>query len=148
MAKHKSKDLRVKTNDELKEQIKLLRKEQFNLRFQVSNGQNENPARFKQIRKEIACIKTILNNVVLTKGWGLNYMPKRILTGKVTSNKSDKTITVLVERKIMHPMYKKFVTKSKKFSVHDSENKFNIGDIVNIKECNPISKNKRFEVIY
>ena len=75
-------------------------------------------------------------------------MPKRILTGKVTSNKTDKTITVLVERKIMHPMYKKFVTKSKKFSVHDSENKSNIGDIVSIRECNPISKNKRFEVIY
>ena len=71
MAKHKSKDLKVKTNDELKEQIKLLRKEQFNLRFQVSNGQNENPARFKLIRKEIACIKTILNNVVSTKVWGL-----------------------------------------------------------------------------
>ena len=51
-------------------------------------------------------------------------MPKRILTGKVTSNKSDKTITVLVERKIMHPMYKKFVTKSKKFAAHDIENKF------------------------
>ncbi len=75
-------------------------------------------------------------------------MPKRILTGKVTSNKADKTITVLVERKIMHPMYKKFVTKSKKFSAHDDQNKFNIGDIVNIRECNPISKNKRFEVIY
>ena len=74
-------------------------------------------------------------------------MPKRILTGKVTSNKADKTITVLVERKIMHPMYKKFVTKSKKFSAHDAQNKFNIGDIVNIRECNPISKNKRFEVI-
>ena len=75
-------------------------------------------------------------------------MPKRILTGKVTSNKSDKTITVIVERKIMHPMYKKFVTKSKKFSAHDSENRSNIGDIVNIRECTPISKNKRFEVIY
>jgi small subunit ribosomal protein S17 len=75
-------------------------------------------------------------------------MPKRILTGKVTSNKSDKTITVKVERKIMHPMYKKFVTKSKKFSAHDSENRSNIGDIVNIRECTPISKNKRFEVIY
>ena len=75
-------------------------------------------------------------------------MPKRILTGKVTSNKSDKTITVIVERKIMHPMYKKFVTKSKKFSAHDSENKFKIGDIVNIRECIPISKNKRLEVNY
>ena len=75
-------------------------------------------------------------------------MPKRILTGKVTSNKADKTITVLVERKIMHPMYRKFVTKSKKFAAHDNENKFKVGDIVNIKECAPISKNKRFEVIY
>ena len=75
-------------------------------------------------------------------------MPKRILTGKVTSSKSDKTITVLVERKIMHPMYKKFVTKSKKFAAHDGENRFKVGDVVNIRECPPISKNKRFEVIY
>ena len=71
MAKYKPKDLKVKTNDELKEQVKLLRKEQFNLRFQVSNGQNENPARFKQIRREIACIKTILNNIVSTQVWGI-----------------------------------------------------------------------------
>ena len=67
MAKYKPKDLRVKTSDELKDQLKLLRKEQFNLRFQVTNGQNENPARFKQLRREIACIKTILNNNVPTK---------------------------------------------------------------------------------
>ena len=70
MAKHKAKDLKTKTTDELKEQLKLLRKEQFNLRFQVSNGQNENPARFRLIRKEIACIKTILNNVVTSKDVG------------------------------------------------------------------------------
>ena len=75
-------------------------------------------------------------------------MPKRILTGKVTSSKADKTITVVVERKIMHPMYKKFVTKSKKFAAHDSENKYKVGDVVDIQECVPISKNKRFEVIY
>ena len=75
-------------------------------------------------------------------------MPKRILTGRVVSNKANKTITVLVERKIMHPIYKKFVTKSKKFSAHDSQNKFNVGDIVTIQECIPISKHKRFEVIY
>jgi large subunit ribosomal protein L29 len=66
MAKHKAKDLKVKTSDELKQQLTLLRKEQFNLRFQVTNGQNENPSRFKQIRREIACIKTILNNTVST----------------------------------------------------------------------------------
>jgi large subunit ribosomal protein L29 len=66
MSSYKSKDLKTKTSDELKEKLKLLRKEQFNLRFQVSNGQNENPARFRYIRKEIACIKTILNNVSST----------------------------------------------------------------------------------
>ena len=64
MPKYKPKDLITKTTDELKDHLKLLRKEQFNLRFQVSNGQNENPARFRLIRKEIACIKTILNNFV------------------------------------------------------------------------------------
>ena len=66
MSKYKAKDLKMKTTDELKDQLKLLRKENFNLRFQVSNGQNENPARFNLIRKEIACIKTILNNVETT----------------------------------------------------------------------------------
>ena len=70
MSSYKPKDLRVKTSDELKEKLKLLRKEQFNLRFQFSNGQNENPARFSLIRKEIACIKTILNNLALTKDLG------------------------------------------------------------------------------
>ena len=57
-------------------------------------------------------------------------MPKRILIGKVTSNKADISIKLIVERRIMHPMYKKFVTKSKKFAAHDSENKFKEGDTV------------------
>ena len=69
-------------------------------------------------------------------------MPKRILTGKVTSNKADKTITVLVERKIMHPMYKKFVTKSKKFAAHDIENKFKVGDHVFVPGANCYVKEK------
>ena len=75
-------------------------------------------------------------------------MPKRILTGKVVSNKADKTVTVLVERRIMHPIYKKFVTKSKKIQAHDKENKFQPGDFVEIIETKPISKTKKFEVIY
>ena len=75
-------------------------------------------------------------------------MPKRILIGKVVSNKSDKTVTVLVERRIMHPIYKKFVTKSKKIHAHDKDNKFQPGDSVEIIETKPISKTKKFEVIY
>ena len=62
MTKYKSKDLVAKTRDELFERIQFLRKEQFNLRFQLSNGQIENPLRFRLIRKEIAAIKTIINN--------------------------------------------------------------------------------------
>ena len=74
-------------------------------------------------------------------------MPKRILKGVVTSNKLDKTATVLVERQVMHPLYKKFVKKSKKFSVHDPENQCKEGDLVSIQECPPVSKRKRFELI-
>ncbi len=75
-------------------------------------------------------------------------MPKRILSGKVVSDKADKTITVLVERRIMHPIYKKFVTKSKKIKAHDKNNKFKVGDDVEIIEAVPFSKTKMFEVIY
>ena len=75
-------------------------------------------------------------------------MPKRIMQGTVVGDKADKTVSVRVERRIMHPMYKKFITKSKKFSAHDSENRFKEGDIVRIRECPPISKSKSFEVIY
>ena len=62
MSRYKTKDLLTKTKDELNDRIQFLRKEQFNLRFQMSNGQIENPLRFRLIRREIAAIKTILNN--------------------------------------------------------------------------------------
>ncbi len=65
MAKHKAKNLVTKTKDELLDQLTLLRKEQFNLRFQITNGQNDNPSRFKLIRREIASIKTIINNKLM-----------------------------------------------------------------------------------
>ncbi len=74
-------------------------------------------------------------------------MPRRVLQGKVVSNKADKTVTVSVDRRFMHPMYKKFITKSKKYSAHDETNQFQIGDEVSIRECRPISKNKCWEVI-
>ena len=65
MAKHKAKNLITKTKDELVDQLTFLRKEQFNLRFQIANGQNENPSRFKLIRREIASIKTIIHNKLM-----------------------------------------------------------------------------------
>ena len=75
-------------------------------------------------------------------------MPKRILQGTVVSDKGDKTIIVRVERRLQHPVYKKFITKSKKYAAHDAENRASIGDVVRIRECQPISKTKSFEVVY
>lgn len=74
-------------------------------------------------------------------------MPRRVLQGTVTSDKANKTITVLVERRIMHEKYKKYVKKSSKYSAHDETNVCKIGDIVSIEECRPISKNKSWKVI-
>ena len=74
-------------------------------------------------------------------------MPRRVLTGTVVSDKQDKTVTVLVERRVMHPVYKKFIRKSKKYAAHDETNRFKTGDAVSIEECRPISKNKRWTVV-
>ncbi len=70
-------------------------------------------------------------------------MPKRVLKGLVVSDKLDKTITVLVSRKVMHPVYKKYIKRSKKYSAHDEENKFKTGELVTIQENKPISKTKK-----
>jgi small subunit ribosomal protein S17 len=74
-------------------------------------------------------------------------MPKRILQGTVTSDKNEQTITVLVERRITHPVLKKTIRKSKKYRAHDANNQFKVGDQVRIQECAPISKTKRWEVV-
>lgn len=74
-------------------------------------------------------------------------MPKRVLTGRVVSDKTDKTITVLVERRVMHPLYKKFIRRSKRYAAHDDANLCKEGDVVQIEECRPISKSKSWVVI-
>ena len=74
-------------------------------------------------------------------------MPKRILQGEVVSNKADKTVSVLVTRQVMHPLYKKFVKKTKKYAAHDDDNSCQIGDKVRIEECAPMSKSKTWKVI-
>ena len=74
-------------------------------------------------------------------------MPKRILIGTVTSDKTDKTVTVLVERKVKHPLYGKIIRRSKKYAAHDEENRFSPGDKVTIREARPFSKRKTWEVI-
>jgi len=74
-------------------------------------------------------------------------MPKKILTGIVVSDKPNKTITVLVERKYQHPVFKKVIKVKKKYNAHDENNKFINGDKVSIIESKPFSKNKKFKVI-
>jgi small subunit ribosomal protein S17 len=74
-------------------------------------------------------------------------MPKRVLTGRVTSDKMDKTVTVLVDRRVMHPLYKKFIRRSKNYAAHDEHNTCKTGDMVRIEECRPISKRKSWLVI-
>ena len=74
-------------------------------------------------------------------------MPRRVLSGRVTSDKMDKTVTVLVDRRVMHPIYKKFIRRSKKYAAHDEANLCKIGDTVRIEECRPISKRKTWLVV-
>ena len=74
-------------------------------------------------------------------------MPKKVLNGTVVSDKPNKTITVLVERKYQHPVLKKVMKARKKYNVHDEDNKYKTGDKVTIRESRPFSKNKKFEVI-
>ena len=74
-------------------------------------------------------------------------MPKRVLIGRVTSDKMDKTVTVLVDRRVMHPLYKKFIRRSKKYAAHDEANLCKVGDTVRIAECPPISKRKTWLVV-
>ena len=71
----------------------------------------------------------------------------RTLTGRVVSDKMDKTVTVLVERKVKHPVYGKVMTRSKKYHAHDEKNEFHEGDLVEIEECRPISKTKAWRVV-
>jgi len=74
-------------------------------------------------------------------------MPRRVLEGSVVSDKQDKTVTVLVERRYKHSVYKKYIKTSKKYAAHDEVNQFKVGDRVSIIECRPISKNKSWAVV-
>ncbi len=75
-----------------------------------------------------------------------NAKLKRELNGKVVSDKTDKTVTVLVERRVKHPLYGKIISKSKKYHAHDESNTYLVGDTVVIEECRPISKTKSWLV--
>ncbi len=75
-------------------------------------------------------------------------MPKRVLQGTVVSSAGDKTVVVRVERRLKHPVYKKFIRRSKKYAAHDPENRCKPGDVVRIRESRPYSKTKTWEVVF
>lgn len=75
-------------------------------------------------------------------------MPRRVLQGVVVSDANDKTVTVRVDRKVAHPIYKKTIRRSKKYAAHDEKNQFKVGDKVQIIEAAPVSKTKRWQVVY
>ncbi len=72
---------------------------------------------------------------------------KRTLTGIVLSNKMDKTVTVLIERKVKHPLYGKYIKRSTKLHIHDEKNECNEGDVISINECRPYSKTKSWDLV-
>jgi small subunit ribosomal protein S17 len=72
---------------------------------------------------------------------------KKTLVGVVTSDKMDKTVVVAVEGRVLHPLYKKYITRVKKYKAHDAENQACLGDRIQIQECRPISKDKRFRLV-
>lgn len=74
-------------------------------------------------------------------------MPRRVLEGIVVQNRSNKTASVLVERKVMHPLYKKYVKRSKKYAIHDPKNSCELGAKVRFIECRPLSKTKTWELL-
>jgi small subunit ribosomal protein S17 len=74
-------------------------------------------------------------------------MPKRILSGVVTGDQNEQTVTVSVQRSFQHPVLKKIIRKSKTYRAHDAKNQFKIGDQIRIEECKPISKTKRWMVL-
>ncbi len=132
----KAEDIRTKTLDELGDDLASLKKEQFNLRFQAATGQLEKTARIREVRRDIARIKTIAAQKRAAEAEGLRRerCRRRLLQGIVVSDKADKTVVVDVERRFTHPILKKTVRRTKKYQAHDPENQFKVGDRVTIEE--------------
>jgi small subunit ribosomal protein S17 len=84
-----------------------------------------------------------MSEAVTTQQTGM----RRRLTGRVVSDKMDKTVTVVVERRVPHPLYNKFVGHSKKYHAHDEKNEYHPGDVVLIEECRPVAKTKAWRVV-
>ena len=135
----KAADIRAMTIDQIDDEVLKLKKEQFNLRFQRATGQLENTARVREVRRDIARLKTdrAATSAPARRRVERTKMPKRTLQGVVVSDKQSKTLVVRVERRFTHPLFKKTVRRSKKYYAHDEKNEFKVGDMVWIEEHRP-----------
>jgi len=138
------KELRDQDVTQLNEQLITLLKEHFELRMQKSTSQLTDLSKLSKTKKAIAQIKTIINEKKLMSE---TNAVERILTGKVVSNSRDKTIAVLVERKVRHPIYKKYIKRSTKVHAHDEKNECGLGDVVRVSESKPFSKTKNWALV-
>ena len=132
----KANELREKSAQQLNEQLLGLLRDQFNLRMQKATGQLGQSHLLSQVKRDIARVKTVLKQQAV-----------RTLTGRVVSDKMDKTITVLIERRVKHPIYGKYVKRSTKLHAHDETNQCHIGDKVTIRETRPMAKTKSWALV-
>ena len=123
-------ELKGKSVEELNEELVAAKKELFNLRFQNATNQLDNTSRIKEVRKTVE-----ERNLRKTR------------TGKVVSDKMDKTIVVAVEDHVKHPLYKKIVKRTYKLKAHDENNECKVGDTVKVMETRPLSKDKRWRLV-
>ena len=154
-------DLKAKSAAELNEELVAAKKELFNLRFQNATNQLDNTSRIKEVRKNIARIQTVItekaNAAELIYHRPALKLGKEIITvernlrktrtGKVVSNKMDKTIVVAIEDHVKHPLYGKIVKRTYKLKAHDENNECGIGDTVKVMETRPLSKDKRWRLV-
>ena len=151
------KDLHEKSPEQLKTELQALLKEQFGLRMQKATQQLNNNAKIPAVRRDIARVQDAaesegeagMNEQTQTvEGAAAPVKGSLIQTqiGRVTSDKMDKTVTVLVEHRVKHPLYGKFVTRSKKYHAHDEKNEYKEGDLVEIEACRKLAKTKAWRV--
>ena len=134
------KELRGKSVEELNQELVAAKKELFNLRFQNATNQLDNTSRIKEVRRNIA---RMIERRIEVEERNL----RKTRTGKVVSDKMDKTIVVAVEDHVKHPLYKKIVKRTYKLKAHDENNECKIGDTVKVMETRPLSKDKRWRLV-
>ena len=144
----KTTELRQKDVAGIEAEIKSLQKAHFGLRMQKATQQLANTNTLRTTRRAIARAKTILAEKQAAK-YGADMTEaqkslKRTLIGKVVSDKRQKTVTVLVERRVKHELYGKIVAKSSKYHAHDEKGEYKLGDVIEITESRPLSKTKNW----